>query len=386
MLSPNSQSVSSSGLSSTTAYDVGATEGKPEVFIGIGEDQHASHPSNASKQPPASKIANLFRPSRQIPMAWLCLLTTTALFILTVLYAYRPSILSDVSPVRSSIPHSIRVLRLLSGITDVLLYASCFAALERVQMLPSFRPDGMPAVSFLSLNISTGFMGLLVLVFGKGTKSAMARSFAMIRLLVIVLCPALGIIIISELQPLRAIARKADLRRTGDVTTHLTFHALEPYTAPYGTGMSLLSSKVAVLAAAQADRIFSSMMTSFVTNSEFAVDITRKDLRSMSCANIPVKGQTQTCGREIFMPGIIPEELLLKETSLEVDLAVAYGMKGYVLRFGPGDSTGTWRFDDAECRSYGIATGAVHLCIQNRMPNEIRARESQNASRSVTTY
>ena len=204
---PNSESVSSSGFSSTTTYDASATEGKPEVFVGVGEDQHLSSPSNASKQPPASKIANLFRPARQIPMAWLCLLTTTALFVLTVLYANKPSILSGVGPIRSSIPRSIRVLRLLSGVTDVLLYASCFAAFERVQMLLSFRPDGMPAVNFLSLNISTGFVGLLVLAFGKHTKSSMARGSAMIRLLVIILCPALGIIVMSESQPLRAMAQ-----------------------------------------------------------------------------------------------------------------------------------------------------------------------------------
>lgn len=166
-----------------------ATEKTPDIEL---EEQ--STDAQATK---TSRLGFL-GPCRQIPMAWTCLLLATALFILTSLFANNSAILMNVRAVSGSTTRPISILRLLSGITDALLFASCSAAFERLQWVLVSRRQGISAAGFLSLSASTGLMGLLVLAFDSNGRDKTARSFAFLRLMTIVLCPALGIILMSE--------------------------------------------------------------------------------------------------------------------------------------------------------------------------------------------
>jgi hypothetical protein len=142
--------------------------------------------------------AGFLAPCRQIPVAWACLLLTTALFVLTTLFANNSAILMNVRAVSTSISRPISMLRLLSGVMDALLFASCSAAFERLQWVLVSRRKGISAAGFVSLSASTGLTGLLVLALGSSGKDKTARMFALMRLLAIVLCPALGIILMSK--------------------------------------------------------------------------------------------------------------------------------------------------------------------------------------------
>lgn len=157
--------------------------------------EHATSYSGARMDDPtiSAKLRDLFQ---QTGMAWLCLLSTITSFMLTVLYASRPELIANLHSVSRSIPYSIRLLRILSGVTDVLIQTCCYLAFEKIQWILIAQDEGTTASVVASLNTSTGVPGLFVLAF-RG--SWLSRLFAMLRLVVIVLCPLLGIIIMSKL-------------------------------------------------------------------------------------------------------------------------------------------------------------------------------------------
>jgi len=167
-----------------------------EVLTQDGDSEHAKNCSGARTDDLtiSAKLRDLFK---QTGMAWLCLLFTTTSFTLTVLYAEKSELVSGLHAVSGSIPYSIRLLRILSGVTDVLLQTCCFLAFEKVQWILIAQDKGTTASVVASLNTSTGVPGLFVLALRGGW---MSRMFAMLRLLVIVLCPLLGIIIMSRLE------------------------------------------------------------------------------------------------------------------------------------------------------------------------------------------
>jgi hypothetical protein len=135
---------------------------------------------------------------RQVWWLWLCLLLTTALFVVTALYASRPGVFPAVGYFTASISRPVRNLRVLSGVTDILLAATFSSALERTQWAFIVRKRGLRFTELLAFHASTGYLGLLKLAYGKGSLDAVARAISQIRLLVAVCCAVSGIIIMSE--------------------------------------------------------------------------------------------------------------------------------------------------------------------------------------------
>jgi hypothetical protein len=135
---------------------------------------------------------------RQVWWLWLCLLLTTALFVVTALYASRPGVFPAVGYFTTSISRPVRNLRILPGVTDILLAATFSSVLERVQLSLILRKRGLRFTEFLALHASTGYLGLLQLAYGKGSLDAVARAISQIRLLVAVCCAVLGIVIMSK--------------------------------------------------------------------------------------------------------------------------------------------------------------------------------------------
>jgi hypothetical protein len=135
---------------------------------------------------------------RQVWWPWFCLLLTTALFIVTALYASRPSVFSAAGYFTTSISRPVRNLRVLSGVTDILLAATFSSVLERIQWSLIVRKRGLRFTELLALHASTGYLGLSKLAYGKGSLDAVARAISQIRLLVAVCCAVLGIVIMSK--------------------------------------------------------------------------------------------------------------------------------------------------------------------------------------------
>jgi hypothetical protein len=169
---------------------------RPAAAIMTTSDAGSTEQETSVKSRNTPKFG-ILNPGRQILMAWTCLLLTVALFLLTTLFAINSTILKHVQAVSAPISRPISILRLLSGVFDVLLLASCSAAFERLQWMLVSRRKGISAAIFLSLSKNTGLVGLVVLAFGSGGTAKTTRTFAALRLLAIVLCPALGIIIMS---------------------------------------------------------------------------------------------------------------------------------------------------------------------------------------------
>jgi hypothetical protein len=135
---------------------------------------------------------------RQVWLLWLCLLFTTAFFIVTTLYASRPGFFSAAGYSTTTISRPVRDLRILSGVTDILLGVTFSLVLERVQWALIARKGGMRFTELLSLHASTGYLGLLKLAYGKGSMDVVARAISQVRLLVAICCAVLGVIIMSK--------------------------------------------------------------------------------------------------------------------------------------------------------------------------------------------
>ncbi|KAK3070580.1 hypothetical protein LTR53_010212 [Teratosphaeriaceae sp. CCFEE 6253] len=311
-----------------------------------------------SRTHPLSKPRTCLAVLRHTLLGWVSWLLATALFALTVAYALKPSTFTaGLYFVGDSIGHSILTLRLLSAFTDILLSITFAIALDRLQAVLVSGSEGTAFAKVLAVHPGISYVGLSVLGFGRGTSQLAVRVMAVVRLFVVVLIPILGIIILS------------------DVSTRQAFDHLTTYTLSTPEGMSFFNASRAPIVALEIDRIFSTGIVTFLSDSEHSVDITPNDQRSMSCAQLSVNGQTPTCERTVFLPGAVPVGLVLDGSTPEADVQTVFDIKGYVLRYGAGDANGDWAFDpDTQCQTLGLAQGAARLCLANPSPNVIRAR------------
>jgi hypothetical protein len=135
----------------------------------------------------------------QIPLAWLSAFLTLVFLTLTSLYASQTMFTVKERIAHSSESYAIFILRLLSEIAGVLLAMTVAAAFERVQWLLVVRTDGTWLTNYLALQAGTSVMGLLALTVGRGVSRVTTRLWSAIRLVSVVLIPALGVIIMSKL-------------------------------------------------------------------------------------------------------------------------------------------------------------------------------------------
>ncbi|KAK5111739.1 hypothetical protein LTR85_011784 [Meristemomyces frigidus] len=134
-----------------------------------------------------------------------------------------------------------------------------------------------------------------------------------------------------------------------DVSTKPAFVHRRTWNLTNAEGISEFNSSHGPLIAIQADRIFSNSITTFLSNNEITVDITPDKLKVISCHQMARTGETPTCEREVFMPGAIPIGLVTQDGYPEADIAMTFALKGYVLRYGPGDGPKSWEFDEGSC-------------------------------------
>jgi len=132
-------------------------------------------------------------------LSWASALMTVALLTLTAAYSSRTTAASNFRFLYSSSTNTIFVLSLLSGATGIFLATTIACAFERVQWLFISQKDGVRLSKYLSLQAGTGFMGLLVLSFGRGRPLfSSTRLWSLGRLCSIAVIPFLGVLIMSE--------------------------------------------------------------------------------------------------------------------------------------------------------------------------------------------
>lgn len=155
------------------------------------------HPTMVKSK--SSHWASCFSSARQLRLAWTSAILTIIFLILTAVYASQVTMTSRMRFLYSSSSNTIFVLSTLSGLTGVSLAGTIAAAFERFQWLLVSRKDGLQLTKFLGLQAGTGVTGLLVLTVGAGHPCmSTTRLWSAVRLVSIVLVPALGILIMSE--------------------------------------------------------------------------------------------------------------------------------------------------------------------------------------------
>ncbi|ERF73581.1 hypothetical protein EPUS_07515 [Endocarpon pusillum Z07020] len=287
-------------------------------------------------------------------LSWTCLLLTTVLFLITILYACRPKFAASLQTFRSSSSRTIFILRLLSQLTEFLLAVSLSSAFEKIQwyiVWPGGR--GAPFATVSALVPGTGVWGLFQIAFSKLGTHFSARCWSIVRLLSLAVIFALGVLIM------------------GDVRTDVGFQIVAPSSEPRSYGFQNFNSSAASLLAFSADQVFGVSMDEFLVNPRFVVDITPVDRGNQSCSTGYDINKGQACTRNIFLPTSAGSAL--DETHPEADLVVVQDAIGYQLEFTSLDEA--FQFDSAaHCHIYGTDFTAFQLCLRSAYDARIAAR------------
>jgi hypothetical protein len=132
---------------------------------------------------------------------WVVLCLTAALVALTCLEASGSIVTRYLAVVNQSRSYSIFLLRALSELAGLSLAASLSATLERLNWALVCRQrasgQGSQFTKFLALQNGTGIAGLFVLGFGRSVGGIGARALALLRLVVLLFVPLIGILVMS---------------------------------------------------------------------------------------------------------------------------------------------------------------------------------------------
>lgn len=143
--------------------------------------------------------------------------------------------------------------------------------------------------------------------------------------------------------------------------------------------MSLFNASLAKNVSAIADQVVQADLSMFLSEPYRTVDLTPPSERSIPCAHIPGKDNTENCRRVYYIPGGMDLAAnRATQGTTDADILLSINQQGYILDFVEGPGAGEqWNFDaETECKVYGFPFGAFHLCLKNGSPNILHARKS----------
>jgi hypothetical protein len=137
----------------------------------------------------------------QINYGLILIFLTLILLVLTCLQASGSILTKSFTLVNQSRAYSIFFLRAFSELAGVSLAATISATLERVMWAMICRNSQSRArfVDFLALQQGTTLLGLLSLAAGAAVPSFKTRLWSILRLIIMILVPGIGILIMSML-------------------------------------------------------------------------------------------------------------------------------------------------------------------------------------------
>jgi hypothetical protein len=224
--------------------------------------------------------------TRWQPLAWLCVTSTLILLLITVAHCSQSPLKARLHFLYASSSRNIFILSVLSGLTGVFLAALLNFALENVKWFLVTRREGVLMSRFLALQSGTGVLGLLWLAFGRHLPfRSNTRIWSLLRLLSLVLVPALGILIMS------------------DVNTHPVFDELPHSTPTLGWGISPFNGSLTNNVSLIIDQLLEAELSQFLSEPSRAIDVTAPVDRLIPCSHRPGVTSYQNCRRVYFMPG-----------------------------------------------------------------------------------
>lgn len=141
-----------------------------------GDDEGMNHGNVHNYQPRRGR-----HPFLQLLTTWLLLILATAIFALTVYYAFNTTLFVSNGLINQSPSSTILVIRILSGVSSFLMTALVGKTLERASWMFVARCHGLELVRFLALSGGTGVMGLFKLAFASQKIVIDSRLWAIFR-------------------------------------------------------------------------------------------------------------------------------------------------------------------------------------------------------------
>ncbi|KAE9378400.1 hypothetical protein N431DRAFT_501051 [Stipitochalara longipes BDJ] len=289
---------------------------------------------------------------------------TLSLLALTCLQASGSIVTRNITLVNQSRGYPIFILRTFSELASVSLSATISATLERIKWAMICREGRSRArfVDFLALQDGTTVLGLLSLAVGAAVPSFTTRVWSIIRLIVMILVPGIGILIMSQVQ------------------IQMAFSPAPSETTYFGYDNQPMNASVAVEYTGFTDLLLSWKFGTFLADPGHSVDLTLQSERAQPCSLNANSHDSSGCNRTYFVAGeslIVMPELVANASFPDADIILASNHRGYLLNFNAGNSSTEFN-SSQECRTYsgrylGVRAGAIRLCVGNPSPNELEA-------------
>ncbi|ORY16003.1 hypothetical protein BCR34DRAFT_598035 [Clohesyomyces aquaticus] len=293
--------------------------------------------------------------AKQTNLAWISAILAVTFFTLTVSYATEKSRFTSVKFVHSSRSNSILVLRVLSEITSVFLGATIHSTFEVVQWVLISRPDGIRLPQFLSLQSSTGPLGLLVLALGRGLPysqwSIKPRLMSLLRLLAEIAIPVIAVLIMSN------------------VNIDTVYLPIERTVQPFAMGMEPFNASVASELGVMEDLLFNIDYVYFLENPQHSLGISPE---ADGCTRGMAMSSNKSCSRRVLMTQAkqMVDANLNFDTSLNSEIVLSNNQQVYLLEYLDNIPVSS---QDLECQRINSGPACYTLCTREAKAGLIEA-------------
>lgn len=141
-------------------------------------------------------FASIFKMLSHSALPWISFLLAITFYALTVVYAWRPELVSRIDLFGGSPAKAIRLLAILSGIANPMLTATISHSFEVVHWTLVARPRGQSFADYLVLEPGTGIQGLFHILFYWKLPRLKSRAWSIFKLLSMTIATALNILIL----------------------------------------------------------------------------------------------------------------------------------------------------------------------------------------------
>lgn len=132
-------------------------------------------------------------------LRWTTLFLAFSFYFLTVLYAWRPELVSQLHAIGGSPAKALQLLAILSGIANPMLSAAIGQAADTLREMLISRPQGHNLMDNLALHQGIGLDGLWDIIRLPRLPRHKPKAWAVLKVVSMMIVPILAILILSKL-------------------------------------------------------------------------------------------------------------------------------------------------------------------------------------------
>ncbi|KAH7317804.1 hypothetical protein BKA65DRAFT_108317 [Rhexocercosporidium sp. MPI-PUGE-AT-0058] len=283
-------------------------------------------------------------------LSWATLSLAIAFYILSLLYAWHPELISRNKVFGGSPSRALQVLAILSMVANWLLAATISQSFDLTWGMLLARHDGLCLLSGLALQPGTGLDGHVEIVCRWHRGGLQPRAWSVFKIVSMTIIPILGIVILRDVEAVPLFFRKTS----------------EPVARGYSIGS--FNATLATLLQPLADGVFGTRFKDFLSDPDLVIDVSTNADRK-GCSNAHRNDTKMTCRSRFFVPGGIEQfapHLLVDNRFSgldDVQPVLAKDLNGYHLEFQESESV---VFDQQkDCIRQGYRLGAYQLCLKD---------------------